>query len=204
MANSDEDLRGQLLSLCHRLKDNNGGWVPTSDMNFRGEAVTQGQVANICDQLAGANLITFKPLLGEGHFIVGMAKITGHGSDVVNGLAIPSIAVSFSSTDITAATNSLDHPLAGIHPSRIANWESKGVDAIEADLKYGDGIRYVGGPPGIKEQAWRWVNHVRAKDLATSQKPEPEILTLKPSFAGVSLDLKVVYRRVRRWWSNSR
>lgn len=202
MANSDEDLRGQLLSLCHRLKDNNGGWVPTSDMNFRGEPVTQGQVASICDQLEGANLITFRPLLGEGHFIVGMAKITGHGSDVVNGLAIPSIAVSFSSTDIAAATNSLGHPLAGIHPSRIANWESKGVDAIEADLKYSGGIRYVGGPPGTKEQAWRWVNHARANDSAASQKPEPEIFTLKPSFSGVSLDLKAMYRRVRRWWSN--
>ena len=73
--------------------------------------------------------------------------------------------------------------LAGIHPSRIANWESKGVDAIEADLKYGDGIRYVGGPPGTKEQAWRWVNYVRAQNQNTPPRPEPEILTLKPGFA---------------------
>jgi hypothetical protein len=122
-------------------------------MNFSGVPVTQGQVASICDQMAGANLITFKPLRGEGGFIVGMTKITGHGSDVVNGLAIPSIAGLFPSRDEQGPTpKAADHPLAGIHPSRIANWESKGVDAIEADLKYGDGVRYVGGPPGTTEQ----------------------------------------------------
>ena len=200
MPNSDEHLRGQLLLLCHRLRDINGGWVPTSDINFSGDPLTPGQVASVCEQLAGANLIVFKPLKGEGTFIVGMAKITGHGSDVVNGLAIPSIAVSVAPGEKPEAEKTADHPLAGIHPSRIANWESKGVDAIEADLKYGDGIRYVGGPPGTKEQAWRWVNYVRAQNQNTPPRPEPEILTLKPGFAGVSLDLKAVFRRARRWW----
>jgi hypothetical protein len=164
MANTDEQLRGRLLSICHQLRNNAGGWVPTSDMNFGGlEAVTPGQIAGICEQLAAANLITFKPLAGEGHFIVGMSKITGHGVDVVEGLAIPTIAVSFSSNAPTL--DAAAHPLAGIHPTRIANWEKIGVDAIEADLKYSGGTRYVGGPAGTAEQAWRWVNYKQAENL---------------------------------------
>jgi hypothetical protein len=67
--------------------DSKGGWVPTSDMNLGGiEAVSLGRVRSVCEQLAEAGLITFKPLLGDsGTGIVGMSKISGHGSDVVEG-----------------------------------------------------------------------------------------------------------------------
>jgi hypothetical protein len=34
-------------------------------------------------------------------------------------------------------------PLAGISPTRIANWERSGVDAIEADLRNNRGLAYV-------------------------------------------------------------
>ena len=92
---SDAKMRAHLLWTVHRLRDSNTGWVPISDMNFGGlEAVALGRIRAIGEQLAEAGLIHFKPLPGgpDGRF-VGMSKITGHGSDVVDGLATSRIAL---------------------------------------------------------------------------------------------------------------
>jgi hypothetical protein len=129
-----------------------------------------------------------------------MAQITGHGVDVVQGIASSSIAIEFPNTtqQAPAATDvNSQHPLAGIAPTRIANWERHGVDAIEADLLNRQGITYVGGPPGTNEQAWQWVRYKRAQQ----QSPKPEILTLKPGAYGITFDVKEAIRRVRRWWT---
>ena len=56
--------------------------------------------------------------------------------------------------------------LSDISLARVEAWERYGVDAIEADLKNNDGMRYVGGPPEVREQAWRWVRAVRAAEAA--------------------------------------
>ena len=61
-------------------------------------------------------------------------------------------------------------PLTGISPTRTANWERSGVDAIEADLRNNRGLAYVGGPPGTEEQAWRWVRYKRAKEKAAASR----------------------------------
>ncbi len=56
--------------------------------------------------------------------------------------------------------------LSDISLARVAVWEQHGVDVIEADLKHNDGMRYVGGPPEVRQQAWRWVRAVRAAEAA--------------------------------------
>jgi hypothetical protein len=94
---SDAKMRAHLLSALHGLRNSNTGWVPVSDMNFGGlEPVTPGRIRTVCEQLAEAGLIVFKPAPGgpDGG-LVGMSKITGHGCDVVAGLAAPRIALEF-------------------------------------------------------------------------------------------------------------
>jgi hypothetical protein len=56
--------------------------------------------------------------------------------------------------------------LSDISLARVAAWEQHGVDVIEDDLKNNDGMRYVGGPPEVRQQAWRWVRAVRAAEAA--------------------------------------
>jgi hypothetical protein len=82
-------------------------------MNFGGlEAVALGRIRGICEQLAEAGLMHFKPLPGgpNGQF-VGMSKITGYGCDVVDGLATSRIALDapqLSQFDPTASATALE------------------------------------------------------------------------------------------------
>jgi hypothetical protein len=92
-------MRAHFLSTIHPLRNNNGGWVPTSDMNFGGlEAVTPGRIRAIYEQLREAGLIVFKPLPGgsDGGFVE-LSKITGHGCDVVEGVRPSTLALEFHS-----------------------------------------------------------------------------------------------------------
>jgi hypothetical protein len=93
-----------------------------------------------------------------------------------------------------------DHPLAGISPSRIANWQRHGVDAIEADLTHTGGSRLVGGPPGTAEDAWRWVRYMRNQERARQR----ELVTIRPGIWGMNLDLMALGRRIRNWWRSRR
>ena len=62
---SDAKMRAHLLSAIHGLRNSNTGWVPVSDMNFGGlEPVTPGRIHTVCEQLAEAGLIAFKPAPG--------------------------------------------------------------------------------------------------------------------------------------------
>jgi hypothetical protein len=72
--------------------------------------------------------------------------------------------------------------------ARFARWEELGVDRIKADLLAG-GHRLVGGPPSVRELAWKWVREKEAK-------PE-EVLQLSPNFHGVGIDLKAAFRKGR-------
>jgi hypothetical protein len=196
---TDVELRGKLLTDFHRLRHNADGWVPTSDMNVSGTDASRGMIGAVCQQLADAGLITWKPLKGTGEgLVIGMARITGHGADVVEGLATSAIAIVFPVGPLTTHSSSeapLGDALEGIAPGRIANWERYGVDAIEADLKNNKGTSYMGGPPEAREQAWRWVRYKRDQ-----QQPKPtEIFSLKPTFYGMSFDLKAAYRRLQDW-----
>src|SRR5438874_2223737 len=116
---TDAEIRGRLLITFNDRRHNAQGWVPTSDFDVSGGALVDRQVIDgICRQLADAGLIRWKPLTGANEgLIIGMAQITAHGADVVQGLATPSIAVTFPNTASDPGNGLLfdsEHPLAGI------------------------------------------------------------------------------------------
>lgn len=169
---SDAKIRAHLLSTFHGLRHSNDGWVPTSDMALGGmEAVHLARIRTICEQLAEAGLIKFKPLRGDsGAGIVGMSKITGHGSDVVEGLVQASIALDLASSPSTSVRQAAGPLVAG----------------ASADVP---------AAPGRDTTA-------RALPSAEVKNAQPELiaelLTLRPSLWGISIDLKEAYRRLRR------
>jgi hypothetical protein len=159
---SDARMRAHLLSALHGLRNSNTGWVPVSDMNFGGlEPVSPGRILTVCEQLAEAGLIVFKPAPGgpDGG-LVGMSKITGHGCDVVDGLAASRIALEFpqrkQSEPVPVAPPAKPNPAS-------ASLGAQSAGAPETDAR-------------------------------------SEVLILKPTLWGMSIDLKEAYRRVRRRW----
>jgi hypothetical protein len=168
---SDAKMRAHLLSAIHGLRNSNTGWVPVSDMNFGGlEPVTPGRIHTVCEQLAEAGLIAFKPAPGgpDGG-LVGMSKITGHGCDVVDGLATARIALEF--------------------PQKVQSRPSSSAAVVASSasaslpLQRGDAAgRYSG---------------VQA---APESNLQSEVLILRPTLWGMGIDLKEAYRRVRRRW----
>lgn len=189
-------VRGHLLRIFYDRRLNAGGRVPVSDLELSNHAVTSAEViTSACEHLAEAGLIRWEPVAGGRQgVVVGIGLITGQGVDVVDGLAIPSIAISLPRSGPVPGAGG-DHPLQGISLTRIAIWEKHGLEAVEADLTYNNGLTYVGGPPDIIEQAWRWVRFKKTR----RQPQPPEILTLKPGIWGISVDLKALIQRVRRW-----
>ncbi|SED60528.1 hypothetical protein SAMN05444161_3570 [Rhizobiales bacterium GAS191] len=88
--------------------------------------------------------------------------------------------------------------------ARFARWEKIGVDLIKADLING-GHRLVGGPPAVRELAQKWVRIKEAEakavaDTASAGK-RADIVTLKPTIWGMSIDLKEAWRRFQAWRS---
>ena len=90
---TDAEIRGHLLTVFYQLRHNAGGWVPTSEINLAGmEQIDQRVIGTVGQHLADAGLIEWKPLRGaEVGFVVGTARITGLGVDVIEGEASPSI-----------------------------------------------------------------------------------------------------------------
>lgn len=168
---SDARMRAHLLTTIYALRDNNNGWVPTSDMNFGGfESVSSGRIRSVCEQLVEANLIAFKPLPGgpDGG-LVGMSKITGHGCDVVDGLAKPRLVLDFSQKAQSDATS----PIGEVASRSDASMPVQRTGEIEEHSAH----------------------------LQSSMAPgsDTEVITLKLTLWGMSIDLKEAYRRVRRW-----
>jgi hypothetical protein len=82
--------------------------------------------------------------------------------------------------------------------ARFEQWEKYGVDRLKSDLQ-SDPYRRVGSGP-VQNLAWEFVRMKeaeQAKARAAEEKPA-EIVTLKPSIHGVSVDLKEMGRRIRR------
>ncbi|WP_439925604.1 hypothetical protein [Nitrobacter sp. JJSN] len=170
---SDAKMRAHLLSALHGLRDSNTGWVPTSDMNFGGlEPVTPGRIRTVCEQLAEVGLIVFKPLPGgpDGG-LVGMSKITGHGSDVVDGLTIARIALDFPQKV---------QPEPASSAAAVASPAGASLPMQRADAS--------GISSGAQSQA------------APESNIQSEVLILRPTLWGMSIDLKEAYRRVHRKW----
>jgi hypothetical protein len=83
--------------------------------------------------------------------------------------------------------------------ARFAEWERRGVRAIEADLRERGGSRYVGGPAAVVDLAREWVRSKENRPETRMQQPT-ELVALRPGIWGISIDLKELGRRVRRWW----
>ena len=85
-----------------------------SDLGHNLSGIDRQVIGAICEQLKDGGLIHWKPLKGaqEG-FVIGMAKITAIGVDVVDGVRKPPIAiqfaVSFSSPASPAQTDVVDN-----------------------------------------------------------------------------------------------
>jgi hypothetical protein len=155
-------MRAHLLSTLHALRSSNTGWVPISDMNFGGlEPVSPGRILTVCEQLAEAGLVVFKPAPGglDGG-LAGMSKITGHGCDVVDGLAASRIALEF--------------------PRKKQSEPGPVAPAAKPDL--------AAASPGAQSAG------------APATATRSEVLVLKPTLWGMSIDLKEAYRRIRRRW----
>jgi hypothetical protein len=138
------------------------------------EAVHLGRIRSVCEQLAEAGLIRFKPLPGEAAGgIVGMSKITGHGSDVLEGLAQAKIALEFAAS-----------------PGAMVQQEKAAVGELGAHPNADVPVVRRGG---TAETA---LPNVEAKKEPA--QPIAELFTLRPSLWGMSIDLKEAYRRIRR------
>jgi hypothetical protein len=94
---TDAELRADLLSRFYELRHSNGGFVPVTDIFLSGtERVTSDAIGGVCRQLREAGLIEWTVYLGQGP-IIGSARITGAGVDIVERRDATSIDVRFSS-----------------------------------------------------------------------------------------------------------
>jgi hypothetical protein len=171
---SDARMRAHLLSALHGLRNSNTGWVPVSDMNFGGlEPVSPGRILTVCEQLAEAGLIVFKPAPGgpDGG-LVGMSKITGHGCDAVDGLATARIAL-----DI---------------PQKVQSGPASPAAAVASPASASLPLER---PDAAGKSA--------AAQAASESNIQSEVLVLKPTLWGISIDLKEAYRRVRQWFQRN-
>lgn len=53
--------------------------------------------------------------------------------------------------------------LADISPTRLRRWAELGLAQVKADLEQTGGMRVVGGPPEVRQQAWKWVAYQEAQ-----------------------------------------
>src|SRR5437016_2522318 len=92
---SDPEIRGLFLQAFYDSRHNADGWVPASENILSGtDAASRNVAGTTCQHLADARLIEWRPLrAGPQGYAAGMARITGHGVDVVDGKAKPSIEV---------------------------------------------------------------------------------------------------------------
>jgi hypothetical protein len=75
--------------------------------------------------------------------------------------------------------------------ARHARWKELGLDRVKADLLDG-GYRLVGGSPEVREEAWAWVR--------AQEESGKEVVTLKPGYFGMSIDLKAAWRALMARW----
>jgi hypothetical protein len=99
----DRDLRGRLLKVFYDRRLSNGGWVPVSENDLAGgEPIDLQTIGTICEHMAQAGLIEWKPLRDGTGYAAGMAKITGHGVDVIDRAKAATIEITLPSTTSNA------------------------------------------------------------------------------------------------------
>jgi hypothetical protein len=135
---TDAEIRGRLLKVVYDLRHSNSGWVPLSDMNMAGaEPVTSQMIDTICQHLADAGLIEWKPLRGTEGLAAGMARIKGPGVDVIEGKGPSSINLTLPNQE-SAAKNAGMKAMAGeiARPHAFTGVAAKGeVGTLAADTQ---------------------------------------------------------------------
>ena len=92
----DNDARGLVLQ---RLYDIRHKVDFANHHDFAGVPLDEMTLGNILEQLAQKGLVNWKPArLLAGHYAAFMARITAFGSDVIEGVARPPIAISIDSS----------------------------------------------------------------------------------------------------------
>lgn len=99
---TDAEIRATLLEHFHKLRHNNGGWVPISETILAPEPAELRVIGGVCQQLADIGLIQWKPLPGPNGIEGGMAKITGKGVATVEAGSSSEIDIRFPSKSPTA------------------------------------------------------------------------------------------------------
>jgi hypothetical protein len=95
---TDAEIRGRLLKHFYELRNNNDGWVPTSEIILSPEPVSRRAIANVCQQLAEAGYIQWHPFKPPvEHHVIGRTKITGPGVDSVERSGSASLEIRFPS-----------------------------------------------------------------------------------------------------------
>ena len=92
-ATTDAEIRGRLLKHFYGLRNSNDGWVPTSEIILSPEQVSRQAIANVCQQLADAGLIEWKPYLPGP--TIGLARIRGPCVDAVERGSSASLEIRF-------------------------------------------------------------------------------------------------------------
>jgi hypothetical protein len=101
---TDNDLRGEVLDVFYKARTK----VEYLELSALASHVTTqpSDVARICDQLAEAGLIKWKPLRDARGVVAGMGKITGKGVDVIEGTATPPISITIHDRSVNISGSS--------------------------------------------------------------------------------------------------
>jgi hypothetical protein len=182
---TDAEIRGRLLTQVHALRHSNGGWVPISDINLAPVPVELRVIGGVCQQLADIGLIQWRPLQDSTGFVAGTGKITGQGVAAVESGRSGSIDIQLPSKDTARPDKTDSFPLVAAAVTGMPAAESSVIDV-----------------PAIMAAT---ATSIMAAQRELGIAPPPpvgsrtEILTLKPTFMGMSIDLKEVGRRVWPW-----
>jgi hypothetical protein len=170
-AMTDAEIRGRLLKHFYGLRNSNDGWVPTSEIILSPEQVSRQVIANVCQQLAEAGYIQWHPFNPPiEQLAIGRAKITGPGVDVVTGAHVPTLDIRLPDMPVLAPKEAESKSSEPEHPPEAAR---AGPNSREKPIQ----------PTTARE----------------SPQKSAELITLKPTFMGMSVDLKELWRRFSAW-----
>lgn len=184
---TSRELRGRLLSHFYNLQYSNGGGVPvTEEILSGGEPVSREAIAGVCRDLADVGFIEWTPYR-PGH-VIGLARIRGPGVDAVDRRGSAVLEIQFPDAPVPATPEG-----EGI----LSPWRAPapGVAGVLSPA-----------PPAsfLESVAPRETPRTSVQTALPVPSAEPtpprEILTLKPAFMGVSIDLKEFVRRAIAWW----
>jgi hypothetical protein len=181
----DAEIRGWLLKHFHRLRDANGGWCPTDEIILSPHPVSRPAIANACQHLADAGYIRWEPFNPPiERLAIGRAKITGPGIDVVTGARLPTIDIRFPGVGERGAS-----------PSYLAPAGSLLAPAPTAAEILGGSRTAAPSAPLLE---------IAAPASLPPEVKKNELLTLKPTIWGMSVDLKEAWRRLWSWWKEQK